>query len=85
MDKYNIALNDKGAKLKLIKKLLKDYKDHKEQVFADIQEACKAAQRLEEIALGKSLLSSVAYIDRLIDSERRSDRPNKDNRQFILY
>ncbi len=32
MDKYNIALNDKGAKVKILRKLLKDYKDHKDQV-----------------------------------------------------
>lgn len=50
------------------------------KVFADIQDACRAATRLEEIALGKSILSSVDYINRLIDSERRSNRPNKENR-----
>ena len=55
------------------------------QVFADIQEACRAATRLEEIALGKSILSSVAYIERLIDSERRSNRPNKENRLNMFH
>jgi hypothetical protein len=37
LDKYNIAMNDKGATVKLIQKLLKEYKLQKEQVFADIQ------------------------------------------------
>ena len=32
MDKYNIALNDKGAKVKILRKLLKDFNDHKDQV-----------------------------------------------------
>ena len=82
MDKYNIAMNDKGAKVKLLQTLLKEYKQHKDQVFENIQDACRAAQRLEVISLGKSLLSSVEYIDRLIDSERRSKRPNKENRSI---
>ena len=37
LEKYNIAMNDKGAKVKLLQKLLKDYKLQKEQVFKDIQ------------------------------------------------
>ena len=50
-----------------------------------LPEACTAAKRLEEISLGKSLLSSVDYIERLIDSERRSKRPNKENRLIQAY
>ena len=50
------------------------------QVFQDIQAACDAATRLEEIALGKSMLTSVSYLDMLIESERKSDRPNKTKR-----
>jgi hypothetical protein len=37
LDKYNIAMNDKGAKVKLLQELLKDYKQNKEKVFKDIQ------------------------------------------------
>jgi hypothetical protein len=37
LDKYNIAMNDKGATVKLLQKLLKEFKLQKEQVFADIQ------------------------------------------------
>ena len=45
-----------------------------------LPDACLAAKHLEMISLGKSLLTSVDYIERLIDSERRSQRPNKENR-----
>jgi hypothetical protein len=37
LDKYNIATNDKGAKVKLLRELLRDYKQKKEKVFKDIQ------------------------------------------------
>jgi hypothetical protein len=37
LDKYNIAMNDKGAEVKLLQELLKDYKQNKEKVFKDIQ------------------------------------------------
>jgi hypothetical protein len=37
LDKYNIATNDKGAKVKLLRELLRDYKQKKEHVFTDIQ------------------------------------------------
>ena len=37
LDKYNIAMNDKGAQVKLLQELLNDYKIHKEQIFQDIQ------------------------------------------------
>ena len=77
---YNVAMNEKDAKLKMLRELWKDYKQQKERVFRDIKDASKAAARIEEIALGKSLLTSVDYIERLIESERRSNRPNKDNR-----
>nr|XP_047145613.1 uncharacterized protein LOC105850390 [Hydra vulgaris]XP_047145614.1 uncharacterized protein LOC105850390 [Hydra vulgaris]XP_047145615.1 uncharacterized protein LOC105850390 [Hydra vulgaris] len=80
MEKFNIAMNDKGAKVKILQKLLNDYNNHKNKVFVDIHAACQAAVRLEEIALGKSILSNVDYIDRLIESERCSNRPNKANR-----
>ena len=85
MRKYNIALTDKGAKVTLLQTLLKEYKQHKNQVFANIQEACRAANRLEEIGLGKNILSSIQYIARLIESERRSNRPNKENRLFFTF
>lgn len=79
-DSYNVAMNEKDSKLKMLRELWKDYKQQKEQVFQDIEDASQAAARIEEIALGKSLLTSVEYIERLIESERRSSRPNKANR-----
>ncbi len=83
MDRYNIALTDKGAKVKLVRELLLAYMLKRKQIFENIQEACRAAKRLEEIGLGTSLLSSVAYIERLIDSEETSNRPNKTNRLHL--
>ena len=79
-DAYNVAMNEKDAKLKILRELWKDYKQKKEQVFDDIKDASQAAAQIEKIALGKSLLTSVDYIERLIESERRSNRPNKANR-----
>jgi hypothetical protein len=37
LEKYDIATNGKGAKVKLLQKLLRDYKQKKENVFIDIQ------------------------------------------------
>ena len=61
---YNIAVNDRNAKLKLLKKLEKEYFEEKDDLFADIRTACEVSKRLEEISLGKSLLTSVDYIAR---------------------
>jgi hypothetical protein len=78
--RYKIAINDKDSKVQLMKKLLDEYKDGKAQLFLNIQQACSASKRLEEISLGKCSLSSVEYIERLIASEEKSNRPNKANR-----
>ena len=78
--KYNIAIDDKAGKVKILKKLKSEYKAQKDELFFDIGQACLAAKRLEVIGLGKSILTSVAYIQRLIDSEEKSNRPNKANR-----
>jgi hypothetical protein len=37
LEKYKIAMSDKGAKVKLLQRLLKDYELQKEKVFQDIQ------------------------------------------------
>ena len=80
LNTYNVAVNEKDAKLKILRELMKEYKQEKERVFKDIKDASAAATRIEEIALGKSLLTSISYIERLIESERCSNRPNKTNR-----
>lgn len=74
MDRYNIASNDKTAKVKICQALLYDYRELKEEVFENIENACLAARRLEEIGMGKSILTSVDYIERLIVSEEQSNR-----------
>ena len=80
MKTYNINVNDKKAKLKLLKKLENEYFQQKTDLFEKIKYACEVAKRLEEISLGKSLLTSVDYIARLIRSEEGSNRPNKAKR-----
>ncbi len=50
------------------------------KVFNNVMSACKTSKELEAIALGKSLLSSVNYIKRLIQAEVKSNRPNKKDR-----
>ena len=37
LKKYNIAMNDKGAKVKLLQQLLINYNQQKEKVYSDIQ------------------------------------------------
>lgn len=61
---YNIAVNDRKAKLKLLNKLKTDYFEEKAELFEKIRTACEVSKRLEEISLGKSLLTSVDYIAR---------------------
>ncbi len=79
-EKYNVALGDKDGKIQLLYALLEEYIDLKASVFNDIMSACDTAKELEAIALGKSVLTSVDYIKRLIEAERRSSRPNKEDR-----
>ncbi len=79
-DKYNVALGDNTAKVQLLYALLGEYIDLKSDVFNDIMSACETARELEAIALGKSVLTSVDYIKRLIEAERKSHRPNKEDR-----
>ena len=80
LQNYNIASTDTDAKVQLLEKLLDNYLKTKISVFEDINLACDAAKRLEVIGLGKSILNSVKYIEVLIDTETRSDRPNKAER-----
>ena len=37
LEKYNIAMNDKGAKVKLLQQLLNNYNVQKDQIYKDIQ------------------------------------------------
>ena len=68
----------------MLYKLLEEYIDLKAEVFGNIMQACETAKELESIALGKSVLTSVDYIKRLIESERRSNRPNKADRSYFI-
>lgn len=74
MDRYHIASDDKKAKVKICQGLLSDYEALKEMVFNNIQHAYSAVKRLEEIGMGKSILTSVEYIERLIVVEEKSNR-----------
>jgi hypothetical protein len=84
LDRYNIAMDDSQGKLKLLYTLSAEYIDMKVEVYGFITEASNTAKNLELIALGKSFLTSVDYIKRLIESERRSSRPNKEARYTIF-
>jgi hypothetical protein len=80
LDRYNIAMSDKKGKIKLLNNLSADYIDMKVEVFQLIEEASTTAKKLESISLGKSLLTSVVYLKRLLESEQKSSRPNKEAR-----
>lgn len=85
MDRYNIAVNDKDGKKKLLSKMLEEYRECREKFFDDISSASRAAKSLEEIALRQSFLTNVTYIERLIKSEETSSRPNKSMRLQQLH
>ncbi|XP_057304658.1 uncharacterized protein LOC130641735 [Hydractinia symbiolongicarpus] len=85
MDRYQIAMNDKNGKKKLLLSMLDEYRVYRERVFNDIRAASDAAKSLEEIALRQSFLTNVTYIERLIKSEEASSRPNKKVRLEQLH
>ncbi|XP_057304654.1 uncharacterized protein LOC130641733 isoform X2 [Hydractinia symbiolongicarpus] len=85
MKKYQIAMNDKDGKKKLLLRMLEEYRVYRERVFNDIYAASDAAKSLEEIALRQSFLTNVTYIERLIKSEEASSRPNKKTRLEQLH
>ena len=80
LERYNIALDGRRAKIDLLYVLSQEYMDMKCSVFSCITCAAHTAKELEKISLGKSVLNSVDYIKRLVESERRSNRPNKEDR-----
>ena len=81
MERYNIAMGSHGDKLQLLRSMMQEYIDIKVNVFDSIAKATETTKELEKIALGKnSTLTSVAYIKRLIESEKKSSRPNKEDR-----
>ena len=63
----------------VLPKQLGEFFDLKANVFKNIRLACETAKELESIALGKSVLTSVDCIERLIESERKSSRPDKED------
>ena len=81
MERYNIALGSHGDKLQLLRSMMEEYIDIKVNVFESIAKATETTKELEKIALGRnSTLTSVEYIKRLIESEKKSSRPNKEDR-----
>ena len=86
MVRYDIALGSHGDKVQLLWSLMEEYTYIKVKVFDNISKATETANELEEIALSKeNTLTSVEYIKRLIKSERKSSRPNKENRYVLYY
>lgn len=77
MNRYQIAVNDKDGKKKLLLSMLTEYRAYRKKTFDNIRSASLAAKSLEEIALRQSFLTNVTYIERLIKSEEASSRPNK--------
>ena len=80
LDKYNISIQDKNAKQRLLENILKDYKALKLKLLEDIVAAAEASRRLDEIALRNNYLTNVDYIERLIETERANSRAHKQRR-----
>ena len=78
--RYKVICSVRRTKVNRLKRLKSEYKEQKNSLFKYIQKACEATKRLEESSLSQSALTSVAYIERLIEFERDSKRPNKQYR-----
>ena len=77
---FRIASSDKDAKKKLLEGLLENYRVYKQSVFDNIMTAAETTNRLDEIAMRNTYLTNVDYIKRLIEAERRGNKPHKENR-----
>ncbi|XP_071788607.1 uncharacterized protein [Asterias amurensis] len=78
--RYRDASGKKLTVQQVIKKHMENLKEVRATVFALIAEAHKSVTRLEEIALKPNPLSTVEYIDLLIESEKRSGKPGWQDR-----
>ncbi|XP_033624670.1 uncharacterized protein LOC117288081 [Asterias rubens] len=78
--RYRDASGNKLTVQQVIKKTMESLKEVRATVFALIAKAHKSVTRLEKIALKPNPLSTVEYIDLLIDSEKRSGKPGWQDR-----
>ena len=78
--RYRDASGKKLTVQQVIKKHMESLKEVRATVFALIAEAHKSVTRLEEIALKSNPLSTVEYIDLLIETEKRSGKPGWQDR-----
>lgn len=85
MERYQITMNDKEGKEKLLAKIHKEFRVYRQGTFEDLCSASYVAKSLEEIAFNRSSLTTMTYIERLIESEETSSLPNKNTRLEHLH
>ena len=73
--RYHIALEGKGAKEAIVKKITAEKRQLEKDVFTCIQKAHSCIQNLEKIALKPNPLSQVQHIELLIQAEKSDPRP----------
>ena len=78
--RYEVALEGKGSKKAIIKKISAEIRGLENEVLRFIQEAHSCIQNLDEIALKPNPLSQVEYIELLIQAEKDDPRPGWQDR-----
>mmetsp|Transcript_24645 Transcript_24645/g.32157 ORF Transcript_24645/g.32157 Transcript_24645/m.32157 type:complete len:923 (+) Transcript_24645:201-2969(+) len=80
LQRYNVGKNEKNKKKVLLNNMLLEYKDLKKDVYEKIKISAEVHSKLATLCIKPTFLSSVDYIKRLIEEERKSSRPGKIDR-----
>lgn len=78
--RYDVALEGKGAKETIVKKITVEKRQIETEVFSCIQQAHSCIENLDKIALKPNPLSQVQYIQILIEAERSDPRQGWEDR-----
>ena len=78
--RYHVALEGKGAKESIIKKITTEKRQIEKDVFSCIQQAHSCIENLDKIALKPNPLSQEQYIELLIEAEKSDPRPGWEDR-----
>ncbi|KAK7075182.1 hypothetical protein SK128_000576 [Halocaridina rubra] len=70
LERYNRACLGKLTKISLIHEMERDIKNHAQTLIKYIKDIQKCVERLEEIALKPNPVSTIEYIDLLVQSEK---------------
>ena len=74
LKKYKVSMKNKDAKKNILVALINEYGKMKMIVSDLVKRANECSNKLDEISLRSNYLSSVQYIERLIESERKKTK-----------